>query len=186
MKKLKIILATLFTIGLAFSFVSCDDLINSLTEEEEEEDDSGSSSSSKTLKKTFKLTQISGAYYYYSEVVTGAGWDYTYNGETHTDCIYQISFKATNSANTKGTVTIYTRPRASTTTIESIATGSWESTAPINADGTVTITYEDNTVANPTISGSGASQDSNGKDIGGTFTLDVYKMSSGINASDAK
>ena len=186
MKKLKIILATLFTIGLAFSFVSCDDLINSLTEEEEEEDDSGSSSSG-TLKKTFKLTQISGAYYYYSEVVTGdAGWDYTYNGETHTDCIYQISFKATNSANTKGTVTIYTRPRASTTTIESIATGTWTSTAAINADGTVTITYDDETVAEATISGSGASKDSLGKDIGGTFTLDVYKISSGINASDAK
>ena len=122
----------------------------------------------------FKLTDKKGSYYYFSGQDT---FDYNYNGEYHEDCIYQISFTATKSDWSAGKWTLYTRPKASSTPIETVDSGTF--TGVIIADGQVTLVGENNASKTVTITNSGTETDG----TGGTFSWNVYTINQKIGAS---
>ena len=194
MKKLlkRIFAGVLMSSFLVMSFVSCDALLGSLlendpstTKTEKEKDDDSTKTGTDEEKKSvynFRLTDIKGSYHYFTSTET---FKYTKDGEELTNCIYQISFNSTNTANTKGTWTVYTRPKASTNVITLVAQGSYEGN-PEKA-GTITLTYKaGDSAGSVTVSGEAVKNGSEWDYTGLTFSMDVTKLHSTIGAVDEK
>ena len=190
----KIFAGILMSSFLVMSFVSCDGLLSSLlddessntkTEKEKNKDDDSSKTNTDEEKKsiyTFKLTDVKGSYHYFTSTET---FKYTEAGEELTNCIYQISFNSTNTANTKGTWTIYTRPKASTNVITLVAKGSYEGNP--EKSGTITLTYEaGGSAGSVTVSGEAVKKGLEWDYTGLTFSMDVTKLHSTIGAVDEK
>lgn len=164
MKKLKIILATLFTIGLAFSFVSCDDLINSLTEEE----DSGSTTNMYEFKLTDGTELSTFVYYTSTEKFT---YTSPTTNETYDYCQYQLSFNVG-----KKTWILYTRPVKTSSNLDTVASGTY--TGDLFNDGDVVLTYSSDYASIGTSETVTVSNKS--------FELNVYAAHKAMGAADAK
>jgi len=172
----KLLIASLLALSFCVSFSSCDLLAAALSEGTDEE----------TVKNiyTFSCTDNKGTYIYYTSTET---FKYTSSSdnELHENCIYQISFTSKNTANTIGTWRVYTRPKASTTTIDTVANGTFSGC--ILEAGEVSLTYEDDSSAGTvTISGEAVTEGTTTDYTGLTFTMDVSTLHSSIGASNEK
>ena len=180
---------------VVMTFVSCADLLSGLanngtkngngteTEKEKEKEDTNSTEEKKSIYN-FKATQKSGSYLYFTSTET---FEYTSktDNKKYTGCIYQICFNSKNSANTKGSWVVYSRPKASTQTIEIVAKGDFEGN-PYEA-GSIKLTYEaGDSAGTVTVSGEAVKKNLEWDYTGLTFSMDVTKLHSTIGAVDEK
>ncbi|MCR4736441.1 MAG: hypothetical protein K5829_15705 [Treponema sp.] len=182
----KLLIASFMALSFCVSFSSCDLLTAALSGENNEEDEDDEEETVKNIY-TFKCTDNKGTYIYYTSTETFKYTSSSDNGdnELHENCIYQISFAPKNTANTSGTWRVYTRPKASTTTIDTVANGTFSGC--ILEAGEVSLTYEDNSSAGTvTISGEVVTSGTTTDYTGLTFTMDVSKLHSSIGASNEK
>ncbi|MBO4628949.1 MAG: hypothetical protein J5687_03245 [Treponema sp.] len=137
MKKLLKLFGLLLAMGTLFCLSSCDGLFGGGANGA---DDSNTpeTTSSNPINHTFVKEDTVGYNYYYYTSTTRFSY-----GE-HTECYYQISFNVA-----KKTWIIYTRPVASTTKIEDIASGSYEGDP--SKEGKLKLIAADNKSATQTV-----------------------------------
>ena len=140
MKKLFRLFGLLLAMGTLFCLSGCDQLFNSENEDdkpvEEKAKDYVEVTSGDKIEHMFYLSldQPKANKYFTS---TTAFTYTTLKGVVYDEtnpCVYQFCFHPTNSAETKGTWTLYTRPKGSTTTIELIYKGTYEGKVTDNGE----------------------------------------------------
>ncbi|MBP5603332.1 MAG: hypothetical protein J6X78_11470 [Treponema sp.] len=123
MKKIFKLFGILLAIGTILCLASCDGLLNMMLDNEEDKDQTPEgiayTQADSTINHEFYLSDDMNSYIYYTSTQS-------FNYGNHQDCIYQISFTPKNSAASKGTWKLFTRPKATTKTIEMIYQGTFE------------------------------------------------------------
>lgn len=154
--------------GKGFSITSADDVKEYMEDSE-------------AINHTFYLSDDKSSYIYYTSTTL-------FNYPDHDNCVYQMSFTPTNSAATKGSWKLYSRPIASTNTIEKIYEGNFEgvNNGSVRTGGTVNLYLEGEvihtlTIAEKTlVTATGATVTKN------AFTANVAASHKYLDANDAK
>lgn len=204
MKKIIKGLSILFLFAVALNFTACGNIAallgnptddNGNTQQQQGTDDNDDTStlreytevtSGEAINHEFYLSQdMTNSYKYFTST---QAFIYTANDGTVYDatnpCIYQISFKPTNSAETKGKWSLYTRPKASPKTIELIFQGTYEGNVKQNG-GQVKLYIENNLIQTLNIEKKVIQLEKTSPDTY-VFTANMKAAHTAIGATDAK
>lgn len=179
MKKLLKLFGLLIAMGTLFCLSSCDGLFGG--GEEEEEKARTYVKSTDSINHEFYLSDDKSSYIYYTSTQL-------FNYGKHTDCIYQISFTPKDSAASKGTWKLYTRPIASTKTIEMVYEGTFqgENSGSVRNGGTVKLLINNEVVDTLTVESKGITTATGVSKTAFAFTANVAASHKAIGATDAK
>ncbi len=180
MKKLLKLFGLLIAMGTLFCLTSCDGLFGGEAEEDIEKAKKYVKSTDK-IDHEFYLSDDKSSYIYYTSTQL---FDYG----KHTDCVYQISFTPKDSAATKGTWKLYTRPIASTKTIEMVYEGTFqgENSGSVRNGGTVNLLINNEVIDTITVESKGVTTATGVSKTAFAFTANVSASHKAIGATDAK
>lgn len=142
------------------------------------------------VEHEFYLSDDKSSYIYYTDLqlftyscVDSKGNELVYGPDN--PCYYQISFYVKNSANTKGTWTMYTRPKSSTNTLEDFTVLKGDFDGNIKEPGTVKLLIDGQVVQTLTLTRKTVQLEKSSPTTI-VFTADVTTVHTAINATDAK
>ena len=181
MKKLLKLFGLLIAMGTLFCLSSCDDLFNTGDDTPVEEKAKAYVQSTDSINHEFYLSDDKNSYIYYTSTQL-------FNYGNHTDCVYQISFTPRDSAATKGTWKLYTRPIASTKTIEMVYQGTFqgENSGSVRNGGTIKLLIDNEVVDTLTVESKGVTTATGVSKTAFAFTANVAASHKAIGAKDAK
>ena len=186
MKKLLKLFGLLLAMGTLFCLSSCDDLFNMDNNEDKPVEEKAKEyvKSTDAINHEFYLSDDKTQYIYYTSTTA-------FNYQDYENCIYQISFTPKNSAATKGTWIIYTRPINSYNTIERLyegCSGTFEgvNNGSVRNGGTVKLLLDNQEISTVTIENKTLTNEKNKTVTAYAFTLNVVAAHKYIGAEDVK
>jgi hypothetical protein len=183
MKKLLKLFGLLLAMGTLFCLSSCDDLFNMDNNEDKPVEEKAKEyvKSTDAINHEFYLSDDKTSYIYYTSTKL-------FSYENYTDCVYQISFTPKDSAASKGTWKLYTRPIASTKTIEMVYSGTFKAvgSGSIRNGGTVELLINDEVVDTLTVENKTVTTATGVSKTAYAFTANVAASHKAIGAKDAK
>lgn len=187
MKKLLKLFGLLLAMGTLFCLSGCD-LATLLGEDNTQQTPRDNEEKAKEYVKStdainheFYLSDDKNSYIYYTSTQL-------FNYGDHTDCIYQISFTPKDSAATKGTWKLYTRPIASTKLIEMVYQGTFQgvNSGSVRNGGTVQLLINNEVIDTLTVESKGITTATGVTKTAFAFTANVAASHKAIGAKDAK
>jgi len=179
MKKLFRLFGLLIAVSTLMCLSSCGGITGTGTGEEENTNVNGNEN--QVISHGFYLSDDKGGIIYYTSTQS-------FNYGNHEDCIYQVQFNLNNSAATKGSWLLYTRPRGTTTVIDNVYEGTFRgvNSGSIRNGGTVELLIDSKVVDTLTVEKKTITTSKGTVLDAFTFMANVTASHKAIGATDAK